>query len=490
MTTSPADRRSGALESRWRQALETAPEVYVALDGEVRIADWNKAASALFAVDRDHAVGLPITSFVVAAQREPARAALLAAVSLSHDGRNEPVQLDLVTHGGDHFAAECLVWGVDRRGSTLAHCFVRDVTERRRTQQTAALLAAVVEGSADAIISEDATGRIRSWNAAAARMYGWTAEAAIGASSSIIVPLDRLPEHAEMIWRVFDGAPVRGLETERVSRAGTRIPVEVRMSPVPDASGRIVAVSTVARDVTEQRWMAETLDSTLLQLQTALVEAQEAEASSRRFLADAAHQLRTPLAGIRGCAELLLRGAAEEDRDRLLAVMVRETTRSAHLITALLRIARLDQGEPLPSGEVDVAQLCRDEVERLSLLAPDLEFVLDLSDAPSQTLPLDSGSCREILSNLADNARRHASSRITFTVTTEEQRVLVRVSDDGPGVADEDRDRIFERFVSLDRRGGSGLGLPIARGLAQALGGELCYADGFVLDLPRTTGSD
>jgi signal transduction histidine kinase len=236
--------------------------------------------------------------------------------------------------------------------------------------------------------------------------------------------------------------------------------------------------------------MAETLDSTLLQLQTALVEAQEAEASSRRFLADAAHQLRTPLAGIRGCAELLLRGAAEEDRDRLLAVMVRETTRSAHLITALLRIARLDQGEPLPSGEVDVAQLCRDEVERLSLLAPDLEFVLDLSDAPSQTLPLDSGSCREILSNLADNARRHASSRITFTVTTEEQRVLVRVSDDGPGVADEDRDRIFERFVSLDRRGGSGLGLPIARGLAQALGGELCYADGFVLDLPRTTGSD
>jgi PAS domain S-box-containing protein len=344
-----------------------------------------------------------------------------------HDGRNEPVQLDLVTHGGDHFAAECLVWGVDRRGSTLAHCFVRDVTERRRTQQTAALLAAVVEGSADAIISEDATGRIRSWNAAAARMYGWTAEAAIGASSSIIVPLDRLPRARRddlAGLRRRSGTGPRDGAGEPCRHAPS--PSRWRMSPVPDASGRIVAVSTVARDVTEQRWMAETLDSTLLQLQTALVEAQEAEASSRRFLADAAHQLRTPLAGIRGCAELLLRGAAEEDRDRLLAVMVRETTRSAHLITALLRIARLDQGEPLPSGEVDVAQLCRDEVERLSLLAPDLEFVLDLSDAPSQTLPLDSGSCREILSNLADNARRHASSRITFTVTSEEQRVLVR----------------------------------------------------------------
>jgi signal transduction histidine kinase len=145
----------------------------------------------------------------------------------------------------------------------------------------------------------------------------------------------------------------------------------------------VVAVSTVARDVTEQRWMAETLDSTLLQLQTALSEAQTAEESSRRFLADAAHQLRTPLAGIRGCAELLLRGAAESDRDRLLAVMVRETTRSAHLITALLRIARLDQGEPLPPGEVDVALLCEDEVERLSLLAPELDISLDVSGAPS-----------------------------------------------------------------------------------------------------------
>jgi signal transduction histidine kinase len=100
-----------------------------------------------------------------------------------------------------------------------------------------------------------------------------------------------------MIGRVFAGTPVRGVETERVSRAGTRIPVEVRMSPVHDTSGEVAAVSTVARDITEQRWMAETLDSTLLQLQTALSEAQAAEESSRRFLADAAHQLRTPLPG-------------------------------------------------------------------------------------------------------------------------------------------------------------------------------------------------
>jgi signal transduction histidine kinase len=129
-------------------------------------------------------------------------------------------------------------------------------------------------------------------------------------------------------------------------------------------------------------------------------------------------------------------------------------------------------------------------VERLSLLAPELEFVLDISDAPEQPLPLDAASCHEIVSNLADNARRHARSRVAFSVTRDGASVLVRVSDDGPGVADEDRERIFERFVSLDRRGGSGPGPAHRPRPARALGGELCYAGGFVLELPLTTPSE
>ena len=282
---------------------------------------------------------------------------------------------------------------------------------------------------------------------------------------------------------------MRGVETERVSRAGVRVPVELRMSPVEDASGRVVAVSTVARDVTEQRWMSQTLDEALERLQTALTEAQVSEERSREFLADAAHQLRTPLTGIRACAELLLRGVPGADRDRLLAVMVRETSRSARLITGLLRIARLDQGEPLPVGDADLLKICRDEVDRLSLLAPELEIALDVLCPLPVHLPVDAGSCEEILSNLGDNARRHATSRIDLTVSQDEDRVRVRLSDDGPGISEDARERVFGRFVSLDRRGGSGLGLPIARALARAMQGELTYEDGFVLTLPLATPS-
>jgi len=190
------------------------------------------------------------------------------------------------------------------------------------------------------------------------------------------------------------------------------------------------------------------------------------------------------MAGIRACAETLLRGAGPEDTDRLLATMVRETSRAARLISALLKIARLDQGLSSPVRPVDLVRLCSDEVERLSLLSPDLEIELDVRAAPDGPVLLDAGGCQEILSNLGDNARRHAASRIRLVVDRGASGVRVVVADDGPGVPDAAVEQVFARFVSLDGRGGSGLGLPIARSLARSMGGELRYDEGFVLELP------
>ncbi len=230
--------------------------------------------------------------------------------------------------------------------------------------------------------------------------------------------------------------------------------------------------------------MAETLDRSLAALQVAADEARTSEEATRRFLADAAHQLRTPMAGIRACAETLLRGTAAEDADRLLATMVRETSRAARLISGLLQIARLDQGLSSPVGPVDLVRLCADEVERLTLLSPDLDVQLEVRQEPADVLLLDRAGCQEILSNLGDNARRHARQRIRYVLDCGKDGLRITVADDGAGVADAAREQVFERFVSLDGRGGSGLGLPIARSLARSMGGELRYDGGFVLELP------
>jgi PAS domain S-box-containing protein len=479
MTTSAADRRVSGLETRWRQVLEATREPYLALDGEGRVVDANRAAGVLLGAG--DLLGRTVADLVVEGDRARLLASLDRLVAEPHDG--EPWEVCLLTALGE-VHGELAVWGVDRRGGTRVHCFLRDVSARHEAQRNAALLAAVVEGSADAVVTEAPDRRILTWNPAAERIYGWTAEEAIGASGLLIVPPDKVREHAQLVDDVLDGVPVRGVESERVSRGGTLVPVSLRMSPVRDVGGDIVAVSTIARDITEQRWMAETLDATLQQLTSALEEATASEQSARRFLADAAHQLRTPLTGIRACAELLLLGSPKTDQDKLLATMVRETSRAGRLITALLRIARLDQGEPLPVGAVDVVALCRDEVERLCVLAPHLDVTLDLQSGPELTVPVDSSSCQEILGNLGDNAVRHARRSVVVCVDVQAEQVRIGVSDDGPGIDASNRERVFERFVSLDGRGGSGLGLPIARGLARAMGGDLRYEDGFVLTLP------
>lgn len=226
------------------------------------------------------------------------------------------------------------------------------------------------------------------------------------------------------------------------------------------------------------------LRARLAELEAALLECRAEQDSCRRFVADAAHQLRTPLTGIHASAEALLRGAPPSLRDTLLANVVRETSRSAQLISDLLKLARLDEGEPLQPTALDLVALCRDEISRAWSLAPQLNVVLR-APALDWRVEADDHAVREILANLLDNACRHARSEVAIVLHAVEDSVEVRVADDGPGVAADMVERIFQRFVTLDGLGGSGLGLAIARDLARAHGGDLGYQEGaFVLRLP------
>ena len=117
--------------------------------------------------------------------------------------------------------------------------------------------------------------------------------------------------------------------------------------------------------------------------------------------------------------------------------------------------------------------------------APALRWVLDMDRSVPGRVPLSPDATREALANLLDNARRHAQAQVTVRVALGPDGLDIAVRDDGPGLLETARLTVFERFVSLDGHGGSGLGLPIARGLAESQGGKLDYEhDGFVMTLP------
>jgi two-component system, OmpR family, sensor kinase len=236
---------------------------------------------------------------------------------------------------------------------------------------------------------------------------------------------------------------------------------------------------------TELGRFAAVYDEMLDALEDALEQARSSEERTRRFLDDAAHQIRGPLTTIRASVETLLRIDDLEIRDQLLAGTVREVGRADRLLTSLLRLARLEAGGAAARRPTDLATLCADEVERCRSVAPDLDIDLDLSQAPGTELVLDAEGICEVLGNLLDNARRHADRRLVVAVVGDGDEVAVRVRDDGAGVDPAQRELIFERFSSLDRRGGSGLGLAIGRAIAESNGGTLRLEDGdFVLRLP------
>ncbi|GGW87765.1 two-component sensor histidine kinase [Streptomyces malachitofuscus] len=204
--------------------------------------------------------------------------------------------------------------------------------------------------------------------------------------------------------------------------------------------------------------LARTTNATLTALE-ASVERQ------RRFVADASHELRSPIASLR--TQLEVAAAHPELLD--LDGAVEDTVRLQQLAADLLLLARLDAGERPVDARVDLAALAREEAAGRPGVTVDAE--------PAEVTG-SRGQLGRVLANLLDNARRHARERVTVTVRREGAWAVLGVADDGEGVAEADRERIFERFVRLDAArsrddGGAGLGLAIARDVAVRHGGTL-----------------
>ncbi|MFC5247659.1 sensor histidine kinase [Streptomyces nigrescens] len=265
---------------------------------------------------------------------------------------------------------------------------------------------------------------------------------------------------AGVTWLVTRRAlrPVEGIRGEMAAiTASTDLSRRVPVPSSKDEIGRL----------------ARTTNETLAALESS-VERQ------RRFVADASHELRSPIASLRTQLEV---GVAHPE---LLDVpgAVEDTVRLQRLAADLLLLARLDAGERPAGARVDLAAMVREEssqrvADRIPVRAGELA---------SAEVAGSRGQLGRVLGNLLDNAQRHAVSSVRVAVVREGEWAVLRVEDDGPGVPESERERIFERFVRLDDArarddGGAGLGLAIARDVAVRHGGSLAVRTGSVFEL-------
>ncbi len=256
---------------------------------------------------------------------------------------------------------------------------------------------------------------------------------------------------------------------------------------------------------TEVGQLGAAFNQMLGHVETALEQREGSEARLRRFVADASHELRTPLAGIRSYAELARRSTEEvpDEVSHALGRVESEAVRMGLLVDDLLLLARLDAGRPLEQNDVDLSRMVIEVTSDARVAGPEHRWSLDLPDEPV-IVRGDEQRLHHVVGNLLSNARIHtpAGTAVVVRLATDplsDHRVLLTVSDNGPGIPPELQAKVFERFVRADdsrsrAKGSTGLGLAIAHAVVKAHGGTLTLTSDpsgtqFRISLPAGNGS-
>ena len=257
-----------------------------------------------------------------------------------------------------------------------------------------------------------------------------------------------------------------------------------RVSSIPLAEGDVQIVDRVPVRVTasntEVGQVGQALNALLDHFDSALSVRQRNEERMRRFVADASHEFRTPLASIRGYAELSLRDPTLADMSRLSLDRIHsQAIYMTDLIENMLLLARLDEGEDLDLEAVDLNRIVVESVENVRVVSPDHNWVLSLTEAPV-VVHGDETRLRQVVLNLLTNARAHtpAGTTVTVNVVATGDDAELTVHDDGPGIAPSVRDELFQRFSRADSSraratGGTGLGLAITKAIVLSHGGRV-----------------
>jgi len=346
-----------------------------------------------------------------------------------------------------------------------------DVTELNRALDLQARLAAIVESSQDAIVGWTLAGTITTWNTAATRMFGYTAEEVAGQPISLILSIGQQEEMDLVVSRLWRGEPVAPFESVRLTKDGRQLYVSVALSPVTSPAARPTAASAIFRDITDLKRARQALE--------------EETRRKDEFLALLGHELRNPLAPLRTSLDVLrTKGADEEHKRVALEVMDRQLAQTTSLVDQLLDASRISSGKiVLHSEEIDLVEVARTSAEdqRALIEQSGLNLELELHAAPLWVSG-DPVRLAQVVSNLLANGAKFTDAGGTVTVAAQadarQSAAVLTVRDNGIGIEPEALDRLFQPFSQAGRtraraRGGLGLGLALVRSLVASHGGTV-----------------
>jgi PAS domain S-box-containing protein len=346
-----------------------------------------------------------------------------------------------------------------------------------------ARLAAIIESSDDAIVSKDLTGVVQSWNQGAERIFGYNAQEMIGRAINVIIPPDRQEEEPRILERLKRGDRVDHFETVRIRKDGRLIDVSVTISPIKDGSGRVVAASKIARDITALKRAIKERDQLLQSEQAARREAERVSRAKDEFLATLSHELRTPLNAILGWSQVLrMDPANHQDLILGLETIERNARIQTQLIDELLDMSRIISGKVrLDVRRLDLMSVVSEGVESVRPAADAKGIkLLKVLDPRAGPVTGDPNRLQQVIWNLLTNAVKYTprGGQVQVYLQRISSHVEITVSDTGQGIKAEFLPQLFQRFSQQDtsttrKHGGLGLGLAIVRHLVELHGGTV-----------------
>ena len=484
----------------YRVIVDVMNEGVVTLGADGGILSCNSRFADFVQMPVEQILGKPLARFATTEDAPKLRAFLTEAA-----GKGGVVTTTMTLVDGSTKKVNLSAGAFEVGGLPALCVVVTDLTEIFAATETRLRLASIVETSIDAVISESLDNMILTWNAAAERIYGFSAEEVVGQPVSIIVPRDRLQEVEMLNEKMRLGQRIEGYETLRVTKSGATIPVSLTMSPLMDPNGNVTGASVIERDITERK-KAEAelarhrghleemvqqrtgeLETAKLQIQglndalqehVATIEAVNKELES--YSHSVSHDLRTPLRFVNRIAHLLLHepeAHLSKNATAQVNMILQATGEMAHLIENLLVFSQVSR-EPLRQRRVDLWRLFQEAVKELQDAEDGCGAEIVIQDlAPCQG---DRTLLKEVAVNLMANAlkftRRRDRPRITIGCTETNGETVYFVQDNGVGFDMADLDALFVPFRRLHKQAdfeGTGIGLALVKRIIERHGGRI-----------------
>ncbi|MBC7784083.1 MAG: PAS domain S-box protein [Burkholderiales bacterium] len=352
-----------------------------------------------------------------------------------------------------------------------------DITERKTAEEENAKMAAIIEYADDAIVSMTLDGIVISWNLGAERLYGYTAEEIIGHSILMLNPPDKSDEYAKLMARVRKGERVGAIETLRLRKDGTPVPVSLTASPIEIRAGKVTVASKISHDITRIKHLEEQFR-----------QAQKMEAVGT-LAAGVAHDFNNLLTIINGYSELIIDELPNEDPNRAYLMGIHEAGERAGILTR--QLLAFSRKQMLESKVLNFNAIVTDTEKMLRRLIGEDIVLTTILDPAVRPVIGDPGQIQQVLMNLSVNARDAMPQGGQLTIETHHvtldesyhrthpeikpgQYAMIAVSDTGTGMDAATQARIFEPFFTTKGVGkGTGLGMAVVHGVVRQSGGMI-----------------